>query len=162
MAQNRCTAAATGRRDRYRCTVPLTPECHKNHTINCKADYTRLLPLWPTHEPYAILREAHTEYERIHHHNRRRYRIGADCLELRPKRIGAAWQQLRASAAVAVEWLRICLRQGWLGNNGRHQEPRLRTSKRVLEQTLQARAKLGRWGGGNARRRSRAGPAPPG
>ena len=69
---------------RYRCTLPLTPECHTNHTINCKADYTRLLPLWPTHEPYVILREAHTEYERIHHHNRRRYRIGADSLASAP------------------------------------------------------------------------------
>lgn len=52
-----------------------------------------------------------------------RYRIGPDCLALRSKRIGAAWQQLRVSAAMAIEWLRVCLRQGWLGNRGRHQEP---------------------------------------
>lgn len=89
-----------------------------------------------------------------------RYRIGPDCLALRSKRIGAAWQQLRVSAAMAIEWLRVCLRQGWLGNRGRHQEPRQRTSKRVYQQTLRARE--GRWGGGIAGRRSRPGPAPPG
>jgi hypothetical protein len=54
--------------------------------------------------------------------------IGPDCLALRPKRTGAAWQQLRASAAVAIEWLRVNLRQGWLGNGGRHQAPRQRAS----------------------------------
>jgi len=56
----------------------------------CAQDYKRLLPIWESHESYAILREAHPEYERIHNDNRRRYRIGPDCLELRPKRIGAA------------------------------------------------------------------------
>jgi hypothetical protein len=79
---------------------------------------------------------SHSEYERVHDLNRDRYRIGPDCLALRPKRTGAAWQQLRASAAAVIEWLRVCFRQGWLGQKGRHQEPRTRTSKRVLEQTL--------------------------
>ena len=83
-------------------------------------------------------------------------RIGADCHELRPKRIGAAWQQLRVSAATVIEWLRVCYRQGWLGKHGRHQEPRQRTSKRVLDQTQRARERLGRWGGDIAGRRSRA------
>jgi hypothetical protein len=54
---------------------------------------------------------------------RDRYRIDPDCMRLRPKRIGAGWQQLRASAAVVSEWLRVCFRQGWLSKNGRHQEP---------------------------------------
>jgi hypothetical protein len=147
---------------RYRCTLPQTPGCHKDQYINCAHDYKRLLPIWETHETYAIVKEAHPEYERIHNHNRRRYRIGPDCLELRPKRIGAAWQQLRVSAATVIEWLRVCFRQGWIGKSGRHQEPRQRTSNRVFDQTRRARERLGRWGGGIARRRSRAGPAPPG
>jgi hypothetical protein len=31
-----------------------------------------------------------------------------------PKRPGLAWQDLRASAALLLEWLRLCLRHGWL------------------------------------------------
>jgi hypothetical protein len=146
----------------YRCTLPQIAACQPDQSINCALDFARLRPLWETHEAYAILSEAHSEYERIHDLNRDRYRIGPDCLRLRPKRLRAGWQQLRASAAVAIEWLRVCFRQGWLGSRGRHTEPRQRTSKRVFEQTLETRAKLRRWGGGIAGRRSRAGPAPPG
>ena len=145
----------------YRCTLFQTAACRRDQSITCAQDFTRLRPLWETHEAYAILTEAHSEYERIHDLNRDRYRIGPDCFRLRPKRIGAGWQQLRASAAVVIEWLRVCFRQGWLGSRGRHTEPRQRTSKRVFEQTLETRAKLIRWGGGIAGRRSRAGPAPP-
>ena len=106
---------------RYRCTLPQTRDCHKDQYINSAHDYKRLLPIWETHKNYAILREAHPEYERIHNHNRHRYRISPDCLELRPKRIGAAWQQLRVSATV-IEWLRVCFHQGWIGKSG-HQNP---------------------------------------
>jgi hypothetical protein len=149
-------------RMRYRCTLPQTADCTRDHTLNCAADYRRLLPIWETHETYAILSEARSEYERVHDHNRDRYRIGPDCLALRPKRATAGWQQLRVSAAIVIEWLRVCFRQGWIGKNGRHQEPRPRTSKRVFDQTRRAREQLGRWGGGIAQRRSRAGPASPG
>jgi hypothetical protein len=145
----------------YRCALPQTAACRRDQSINCAHDFSRLRPLWETHEAYAILSEAHSEYERVHDLNRDRYRIGPDCLALRPKRTGAGWQQLRASAAVVIEWLRVNFRQGWIGSRGRHAEPRQRTSKRVLEQTLKARQKLGRRGGGIAGRRSRAGPAPP-
>lgn len=106
---------------RYRCTLPQTRDCHKDQYINSAHYYKRLLPIWETHKNYAILREAHPEYERIHNHNRHRYRISPDCLELRPKRIGAAWQQLRVSATV-IEWLRVCFHQGWIGKSG-HQNP---------------------------------------
>jgi hypothetical protein len=112
--------------------------------------------------PYAILTEARSEYERIHDLNRDRYKIGPDCLALRPKRIGAAWQQLRVSAATVIEWLRVCFRQGWLGKSGRHEQPLNRTSKRVFDPTLRTRQALNRLGGGLAGRRTRAGPAPPG
>ena len=71
---------------RYRCTLPQTRDCHKDQYINSAHYYKRLLPIWETHKNYAILREAHPEYERIHNHNRHRYRISPDCLELRPKR----------------------------------------------------------------------------
>jgi hypothetical protein len=87
--------------------------------------------------------------------------IGPDCLAVRPKRTGVAWQQLRASAAVAIEWLRVNLRQGWLGNGGRYQASRQRASKYRYAQILDERAKLNRHGGGIAGGRTRAGPPPP-
>jgi hypothetical protein len=76
--------------------------------------------------------------------------IGSDWLALRPKRTGVAWQQLRASAALAIEWLRVNLCQGWLGNGGRHRAPRQRASKYRYAQILDERAKLNRHGGGIA------------
>lgn len=43
-------------------------------------------------------------------------RVAPDDLGIRPKRRGIRWQQLRASAALVVEWLRICAGQGWLAS----------------------------------------------
>ena len=73
---------------------------------------------------YAAMRETHGEYERVHHFPRVRYLVGPDTLSDRPKRIGSAWQQLRSSAAMFLEWLRICLRQGWVGRGGPRAEAR--------------------------------------
>jgi len=135
-------------------------DCVRDQSINCAHNFSRLLPLWET--PRGLRSEARSEYERIHDLNRDRYKFGPDCLALRPKRIGVAWQQLRVSAATVIKWLRVCFRQGWLGNHGRHEDPRPRSSKRVYAQTLRVREQLERLGGGIAGRRARAGPAPPG
>ena len=61
------------------------------------------------------LRATHGEYEAVHDYWRDRYKVGPASLGQRPKRRGRDWQQLRASAALFVEWLRICSREGWLG-----------------------------------------------
>lgn len=89
-------------------------ECEQ--TIQCKDDWTKLLPLWRTEETYLALRNTHNQYERVHHHWRGRYRVAADDHELRPKRRGRDCQQLRANAALAIEWLIISWREGWLGS----------------------------------------------
>lgn len=69
----------------YRCTLPQTAACLRDQSITCAQDFTRLRPLWETHEAYAILTEAHSEYERIHDLNRDRYRIGPDCFSPSPQ-----------------------------------------------------------------------------
>ncbi|HEU4977652.1 MAG TPA: hypothetical protein VFT42_02030 [Solirubrobacteraceae bacterium] len=62
------------------------------------------------------LSDARSRYERVHHHWRQRYRVGADDHMLRPKRRGIACQQLRANAALVIEWLQILHREGWLAS----------------------------------------------
>jgi hypothetical protein len=100
----------------FRCELPATDDCAKVQSIACSRDWATLLPLWRTEQAYFALKESHDTYERVHHLFRTRYRVGADNHALRPKRIGLPWQQLRANAALLVEWLRILHREGWLGS----------------------------------------------
>jgi hypothetical protein len=102
----------------FECSMPQSAGCDKVQTISCTKDFMRLLPLWRTMDAYQAMRESHGEYERVHHLERVRYLVGPDQLSIRPKRIGIGVQQLRSSAAMLLEWLRICLRQGWLGRTG--------------------------------------------
>ncbi|HEX8102156.1 MAG TPA: hypothetical protein VF533_06080 [Solirubrobacteraceae bacterium] len=73
-----------------------------------------LLPLWRESPTYLALRNSHDRYERVHHHWRVRWRSGADDHFLRPKRRGLDNQQLRANAALLIEWLMICWCEGWM------------------------------------------------
>ncbi|MGH7609164.1 MAG: hypothetical protein ACREOD_04370 [Candidatus Dormibacteria bacterium] len=59
------------------------------------------------------MRVSHQSYEHKHRDLRIQYLVAPDCLALRPKRPGMAWQQLRASAALFIEWLRVLQRAGW-------------------------------------------------
>ncbi len=98
----------------YECMVPVTDGCFGRKRMRCSVDWRRLGPLMETDPVYHELRESHSEYERVHGHMRRRYRIGGDNVDMRPFRLGRGCQQLRAHAAVLIEWLRIDYRQGWL------------------------------------------------
>ncbi len=97
-----------------RCTRPATGACERVQTIYCKENWRLLLPLWRTSEAYQVLRASHVNYENAHHRWRERFAVGGDTKADRPKRRGIGVQQLRASAALIVEWLSICHRQGWL------------------------------------------------
>lgn len=96
------------------CVAPLTPECERRQSIGCETSWRMLLPLWRDTPLYLALRHSHDRYERVHHHWRVRWRSGADEHALRPKRRGIHNQQLRANAALLIEWLMICWREGWL------------------------------------------------
>lgn len=99
----------------FRCARPATPECERSQTIFCKENWRLLLPLWRTAPAYQVLRATHSAYESAHHRWRERYAVAGDTKADRPKRRGLGVQQLRASAALVIEWLTICHRQGWLG-----------------------------------------------
>ena len=80
----------------------------------CKENWRSLVPLWRTSPAYQVLRSTHESYEGAHHRWRERYAVAGDTKADRPKRRGLGVQQLRASAALVIEWLTICHRQGWL------------------------------------------------
>ena len=86
----------------------------------CSAQYRMLLPLWRTSETYLTLRHTHDATSACTGNWRDRYRVGADHHALRPKRRGLEWQRLRAKAALLIEWLFICSREGWLAAPDRH------------------------------------------
>jgi hypothetical protein len=86
-----------------------------DQSISCSHNWRALLPLWRDDPVYMELRASHGEYEATHDYWRDRYKIGPSALGQRPKRRGRDWQQLRASAALFVEWMRISHREGWLG-----------------------------------------------
>lgn len=73
------------------------------------------MPLWPTDPAYQVMLASHKSYEAAHHLWRERYAVAGDTKADRPKRRGIGVQQLRASAALVIEWVTICHRQGWLG-----------------------------------------------
>jgi hypothetical protein len=161
----------------FHCRAELTPGCKKDQSISCFKDWRFLIPLWRTDPLYHELRGSHERYERVHHLWRERYRVGPDNRSLRPKRIGDAWQDLRAKAAMIAEWLRILFREGWLGSARRnpHSPGRYKKHGHLAARDLdrfRKRIGLGRPYGRRAyrlgfgkieppSRRARAGPAPP-
>ncbi len=76
----------------YRCPLPRDAKCRKPQSMLCSKQLRKLIPIWRT-----------------------RYRSGGKTLRDRQRRTGLACQQLRASAAMLVEWCWVMMRQGWLG-----------------------------------------------
>jgi hypothetical protein len=128
----------------FKCDAPVTPECEKTKSIACSHDWRTLVPLWRTTEAYWALRKSGDEYERVHNLFRQRYRVAGDTHAIRPKRIGAPWQQLRANAALVLEWLRILCRQGWLdGHILNERSPVVQRNDEGLRRFMKSRNKLG-------------------
>jgi hypothetical protein len=103
----------------FKCEDKTLPACRNEQTIACSKGWNYLLPLPVTSAAYCSLRDLHSKHERVHELMRRRYRVGAKSNAVRPRRIGRGCQQLRASAAVLIEWLRIVHLQGWIGSTRR-------------------------------------------
>jgi len=104
----------------FRCLNGTTPACGKDQSINCSNDWRLLVPLWRTEAIYCELKDSHSNYERVHRHWRDRYCVAGDNLACRPKRRGRDWQELRSQAALLIEWLTICFREGWLDSARRN------------------------------------------
>lgn len=103
-----------GPRLHVQCLQPITAGCETRQSIGCNVSWRMLVPLWRDTPTYLALRHSHHRYERVHHHWRVRWRSGADDHALRPKRRGRDNQQLRANAALLIEWLMVCWREEWL------------------------------------------------
>ena len=113
-------------RIRFRCMLGMLPECKETQSVACKHDWTLLIPMSRQLESYHALANSTKNLERVFRHWRARYTVAGTDVDTRPKRPGLAWQNLRASAALLVEWFRLCLRHGWLGSHRRRNdaEPR--------------------------------------
>lgn len=112
--EKRASGNMRGPRLYVKCALPVKPECQKRQSMGCDFNWRMLLPIWRDNPIYLVLRNSHDRYERVHHHWRVRWRSGADDHSLRPKRRGKDVQQLRANAALLIEWLIICWREEWL------------------------------------------------
>lgn len=71
--------------------------------------------------------------------------VAPDCLALRPKRPGIAWQQLRSSAAVLIEWLRVLRRAGWGKVKPKVSPPALTQGGDMVGRLLRFRADRRAW-----------------
>lgn len=127
----RFTAAGRSPRISFVCLAPATPGCHSEQSIACSTDWRLLIPLWRTDPLYHELRASLGSFEGTHDYWRDRYQVAADTLACRPKVISIRWHQLRSLVAGVVEWLRICVREGWLGS-ARHNTRHPRRHRKAL------------------------------
>jgi hypothetical protein len=130
---------------RFKCLLRHTPECERSQSIACEKDWRLLVPVSRLTPYYHSLRKGHESVEKVFRHWRDRYGVAGKNADTRLKRPGLPFQQLRASAALVVEWFRICLRYGWLGSARRRNLGELRRvdGTKRLKAVLEARKKRG-------------------
>ena len=128
----------------FECTMPSHAGCESKQSILCEENYLYLLPLWRNTEAYQALRQSHSNFERRHHDWRDWYLVAGDSHNNRPRRRGIGCQILRSNAAMLVEWLGICYRQGWLGGKRlNEQTPFINHAMEALRAFNRARIRLG-------------------
>lgn len=74
----------------------------------------------------------HDNQERVHSLNRIRNNVGPKGIEVIARRVGLPWLRFRAYIGRALDWFKICLRNGWLGSH-RTQNQRVLTSRRLRD-----------------------------
>lgn len=129
----------------FRCPLPSRVKCRRVQSMVCSKATRRLIPIWRTAPVYNVLRAQIGNLEHVHEDWRTRYKSGGKELHDRQRRIGIACQQLRASAALLIEWCWVLMRQGWIGprrteratpvplsDNGRHARLMARRKKLSL------------------------------
>ena len=121
------------------CTTGITPGCAGQQRIRCEESWRHLIPLWRDDPLYFELKESHGSYEAQHDYWRDRYKVAADDIGVRPKVRDIAFHRLRANVACLIEWLRICVRQGWLGDAPRN---RRGTERKFKEKAERAAARF--------------------
>lgn len=109
-------------------------------SISCSKNWRSLTPLWRNTETYLALRRSHSNYEQAHWRWRDQWLVAPDGPANRPRRRGIQCQKLRANAAMLLEWLLVCWREGWLGR-GRENTNRPRKLKATRELTRLIRSR---------------------
>lgn len=131
----------------FDCMIGATLDCTRTQSISCSTDWRSLIALWRTEPLYHELRQSHSRYEAVHDWWRDRYSVGADTLANRPKMRGIGAHKLRASAAMLIEWIRICTIEGWLGSPRRNHNSPTRTYRDAAHgaatDLLNMRARIG-------------------
>lgn len=132
-------------RIRFTCQLRMTAACGGTQSIACEEEWRLLTPLSRRSERYHAIADAGKSLEHIFHHWRDRYQVAGNNPDTRPRRPGMAWQELRASAALLVEWIFLSLRHGWLGSHRRRNgaAPKLIHGRRRLGNVLRARRRHG-------------------
>jgi hypothetical protein len=134
----------------YRCSIncPGSLDANGNPTrqsIYCEKKWRLLLPVFRTSELYLALRQGIGTKERVHGYWRRRYHVAGTDVDNRIKRNGIGARQLRANAALLIEWLVLTYRQGWLGGKKRnHAVPRVIRAEKALDSFRKYRASAAR------------------
>ena len=103
-------------RIRFRCKTPQPgePGCLRNQSIACSENWRLLIPLSRKTELYYALRKRHLFFEGTFRHWRQLYGGQGKETMSRLARRGVQAQELRAQAALMMQWFRISLRHGWL------------------------------------------------
>lgn len=101
---------------RFRCASLYDDACKGTHSIACDEEWLLLQPLTVTHEFFQALRHLHENLERVWGHYRTRYAFAGKNQTSRLKRLGVSPQRLRGNAALLIDWFRVSLRHGWIGD----------------------------------------------
>lgn len=117
-----------------RCKLQLEEECKASQTVDpekllpATTQYDKrslsnawrlLLPVPRTEERYHALKNSRKNMEHVFRHQRQRHRtIGADETG-KLKRFGMGAHVLRCEVARLLEWFRLSIRFGWIGNEAR-------------------------------------------
>lgn len=92
--------------------------------VRCSENWKLLTPFSRGHIQHLTMRHLHSSGgEGPFHHWRQRYEAMGKTYSTRPKRrLSRHAHELRTACAMLVDWLRICLRHGWIGQHRRRNE----------------------------------------
>jgi hypothetical protein len=133
-----------------RCEGRHTTDCERPQRVPCSLEPRLLQPINRTHKVFWDLYQAHKNKEGMFLHFRWRYQVAGNDFAERPKRRQSVpVQQLRASAGMLLDWLRACLKHGWLASARRPLDEdgvKKRTSGRGMwRAVIQRRDATGLW-----------------
>ncbi len=129
-------------RIRVRCLTPHTEACYSWQSVPCAEHWGWVSPLNYKDKVINQVREWHSQMEGFFDSRRARYALaGKDTRSRIRRRQVVPAMQLRAEAALFIDWLRLSLRHGWIGSwkNRNENQPAPIDDKGRLATILRAR-----------------------